>query len=106
MTAEERRRRGRRPAKNVRGTAPSAGRVLDLSLLGMGVEASADLTIGQTLRLLLRRGWRRLRVNGTVRWCSVIKYERDGAGPVYPVYRAGIAIDTPGPKAVHFLEGL
>ncbi len=105
MTAEERRRRGRRPVNNLRVTAPFDGKVLDLSLLGMGVEASEDLTTGRSLRLLLRRGWRRLRIDGTVRWCSVVDYQRDGVGPVYAVYRAGIALEAPSPKAVQFLQG-
>ena len=104
MKADEKRRRGRCPAKNLRVTTPIHGKVLDLSPLGMAVESSESLTIGQNRRFVLWRGWHRLQVNGTVRWCALVKTERERAGTVCPVYRAGIALEVPGPEAVRFLK--
>lgn len=104
IRAEEKRRRGRRRAKDLRVTHPIDGKVLNLSPLGIAIEASDSLTIGQNYWFLLRQGRDHFRIDGTVRWCALVKTKRQRAGTVCPVYRAGVALEVPGPEALRFLE--
>ncbi len=104
IVAEEKRRRVRRQAEHLRVTPPIDGKVLDLSPLGMAIEASEGLTIGHNYWFLLRQGWHDIRIDGTVRWCALVETRRKRNGIICPVYRAGIALETPGPKALRFLK--
>ena len=97
-------RRGRRQVKELWIISPICGKVLNLSPLGMAIEALEGLTIGQYYSFLLRRGSHNIRNGGTVRWCALVKTEREKAGTVHPVYQAGIAFKVPGPSTLRFLE--
>ncbi len=104
IRAEEKRRRDRRRAKDLRITPPIDGKVLNLSSLGVAIEASEALTIGESYWFLLRWGGYHFRIDGTVKWCALVKTKRQRAGTVSPVYRAGVALEVPGPEALRFLK--
>lgn len=76
-----------------------AGRVLDLSELGMGIETMRGFAVGERLRAVLATGHDRLPIHGRVCWCAV-QGEVPSGERSFPVYRAGVAFQYPGPEIV------
>ena len=87
----ERRRVGRHPIRGVEGTLRTPGdvRVLDVGVYGLQMQAAADLPVGETLCLELRRGHARVNVEVEVRWVSVTQMVRD-RGTFVPLATAGV----------------
>jgi len=63
--------------------------VLNLSLTGAAIATTSRLAMGETYRLLLRRGPRRLELGATVAR-STLRPTRTGAAPPLPVYEMGL----------------
>lgn len=68
-------------------------RVQNLSVSGMAVETSARLSVGRSYRFKLRHGDRIVVIMGTVAWSFLHRTQKNCAGDVEPVYRAGVRFD-------------
>lgn len=71
-------------------TVPIAVEVLDLSLGGVALESRSYLQFGRHYHLDLEYGDRVLSMVGIVAWCKLMRTERNRAGEVEPIYRAGL----------------
>ncbi len=90
----ERRRYGRHRVERVGGTiADSEVKVRNISLEGLSLELSQWLKVGRTYRLNLMHEERLLRIKAAVAWSNLVGTERNKAGEIEPVYRAGIHVD-------------
>jgi len=88
----ERRSQPRRPVTGVGGLlrVKSEAEVLNLSLTGAAVATASRLAIGETYRLLLRQGARRLELGATVAR-SKLRAPRAAQATTTPVYEMGLA---------------
>jgi c-di-GMP-binding flagellar brake protein YcgR len=86
------RREERFEVEGVRGTfvITATARVTNLGLDGMAIETETALEVGRHYSLVLVRPDRKLRIEGRVVWCSLVRTERDESDEVQAVYRAGI----------------
>src|SRR5882724_3494794 len=86
----DRRSQPRRPVTGVGGLlrVKTEAEVLNLSLTGAAVATASRLAMGETYRLLLRQGPRRLELAATVAR-STLRTKRNGAAP-HPVYEMGL----------------
>ena len=74
------------------------GRVVDLSVGGLGLETTTGVRIGSRHSFTVAVGERPFRVEGEVRWCRLTQTIGRGEGEVAPIYRAGIRFTlTPDP---------
>ncbi len=81
--------------------------VLNISLAGIAVRTSLQLSIGREYLFQLGRGADQIQLSGTVRWCHLSGTQKLDEGDVVPVYEAGIALDEVfTEKAVELLEFL
>lgn len=87
---------------------PMDARVVDLSSGGLGVETDRWLQVGRryTVSLPTREDGKTLRVPGRVAWCTLARTERNSAGEVAPIYKAGIQFHEPDPATVEAIESL
>ena len=68
-------------------------RVRNLSVSGMAVETSAQLTVGRRYRFRLRYGETDLPLAGRVSWSFLASTRHNESGEIEPVYRAGIEFE-------------
>ena len=80
------------------------GEIVDFSPLGLGIESSSPLRVGQAYSFVLRRGMKMKRVAGHVAWCRLTKTELITSSTTTTVYRSGIEIDHLEPSAWRFLD--
>ncbi len=64
--------------------------IVDVSVNGVGIETHTYLGVGRDYSLRVTREEGDLRLTGRVVWCTLVRTERNGAGDIFPVYRAGI----------------
>lgn len=98
------RRFPRRAVSGIQGTLRSPGdvKVLDLSLIGLAAELSADVKPGDHCFLELRHGRSRAMVETVVKWRSLPRIVREPGWPPL-TFRAGMAfvdIDRDGPEGI------
>jgi len=93
--ASERRRAPRFDVDDVTGSLTLAldVRVRNVSISGMAVETSAQLTVGHRYRFRLRYGETDLPLSGRVSWSFLASTRRNEEGEIEPVYRAGIEFE-------------
>lgn len=84
-------------------------RILNMSLTGMAIETGSVLKVGGDywLRLAQQDGLP-LRFKTNVKWCRLVRNERDAAGEVRAVYQAGLdfrdGLDDNARQVLSFLE--
>lgn len=64
--------------------------IVDVSVNGVGMETRTYLGVGRDYTLRVTREDGVLRLSGRVVWCTLVRTEKNPAGDVFPVYRAGI----------------
>ena len=95
MSDDNRRKHGRYPAEEVRGSFSYAvdAVVMNISLGGFAVRTTTQLTVGRIYRFRLGSESESVQLSGIVRWCRMAGTEKTETGDVLPVYQAGIAFD-------------
>ena len=71
------------------------GRVMNLSLGGLGLESTTGLRIGSQHSFRVSVGSKPFKVDGEVRWCRLTQTVSKGRGDVVAIYRAGLAFNQP-----------
>ena len=104
LTGEEARRRSRARRSDLRLIRPVLGEIVDISPLGLGLESSSPLRVGQSYSFLVRRGVKMKRVTGHVAWSRLTKTELLTTTTTKMVYRSGIEIDLLQPSTWRFLD--
>ena len=74
---------------------PVSGLVVDISVSGLGIEASSSLVPLSKQKFTLGIGEARATVLGEVRWCKLATTAKNADGDRAPVYRAGVALLEP-----------
>jgi hypothetical protein len=93
---DEARRHGRQPVGDLRLSNPIQGRVLDITVSGLGVETHAPVPVLMQSAFMISDGRRRSTIRGEVRWCRLTGTVPLPNGEIAPVFRAGIEIlDSP-----------
>ena len=70
---------------------PVAGRVVNLSQTGFGIETLESLTVGESYLFKVRLGDKHLRLPGRIQWCR-LTVETAGDSLAQPFYKAGVAL--------------
>ncbi len=104
MNQDDKRRRMRTGATDLRMLRPVRGRVVDFSGLGIGVESGKRLGVRQDYNFLLRHGLQVRKLRGRVKWCALTQTTQMDPHPSQLVYRAGIAFDELSPQVWNFLS--
>src|SRR6185503_7562039 len=83
-------------------------RLLNMSLTGMAIETSSVLKVGGDYWLRLNQDGANLRFKTNVKWCHLVRNERDAAGEQRAVYHAGLdfrdGLDENARQVLSFLE--
>jgi PilZ domain len=84
-------------------------RILNMSLTGMAIETGSVLKVGGDYWLRLAQpGGAQLRFKTNVKWCRLVRNERDAAGDARAVYQAGLdfrdGLDENARQVLSFLE--
>jgi len=87
----EERRLSREPAIGFSLKSPIAGRIVDISAFGAGVESHSPLRVLEEMPLTFGIGPSRATVRGEVRWCRLAETKPTSSGESVPIFRAGIA---------------
>jgi hypothetical protein len=76
-------------------SGPVGARVLDVGLIGMGLETVEKLPLSrqQTFEIVARS--RRLCIPGHIVWCRLVRTLKTAGGDQVPVFRAGVRFDDP-----------
>ena len=107
---EERRDRRRHRVSGLSGVLRHTieARVLDLSVLGMAIETSSWLQVGQRYRLRMVHPDHSVDYDSQVVWCHLVGSQPAGSGDVRPIYQAGLQfVGSPndeGPALRELLE--
>ena len=70
---------------------PVAGRVVDISAGGLGIESPRPLNVRNQYPFTLSIGKSKARVRGEVRWCKLVGTYLLESGEPAPTYRVGVA---------------
>lgn len=68
-------------------------KVLNLSLIGMAVEATQQLKLGRLHSVMLGQGDSTISVDATVRWCRLVGTRKGASGEPVTIYLAGLTFD-------------
>jgi hypothetical protein len=93
-SASEVRRHYRKSVNDIVLSTPVAGRLLNISEAGMGVETRSPLSVRTRSVFVLESGTSRRTFEGEVRWCRLTDTIPLSHGESTSVYRAGIAFVT------------
>jgi len=77
-------------------------RILNMSLTGMAIETTSFLKTGGQYWLRVPTGDTQIRFKADVRWCHLVRNERNAAGEMRAVYQAGIDFR----RAIYGLDGV
>lgn len=89
---DEARRHRRQTVGDLRLSNPIQGRVLDITVSGLGIETHSPVPVLMHSAFMISDGRRRSTIRGEVRWCRLTGTVPLPNGEVAPVYRAGIEI--------------
>ena len=109
MSHEPRRHR-RYDVTDVRGSLLLSldARILNMSLTGMAIETGSVLKVGGDYWLRLNQDEGPLRFKTNVKWCHLVRNERNAAGESHAVYHAGLdfrdGLDENARQVLTFLE--
>ena len=109
MPAEARRHR-RYDVADVHGSLLLSldARILNMSLTGMAIETNSVLKVGGEYWLRLSQDGDPLRFKTTVKWCQLVRNEKNAAGESRAVYQAGLdfrdGLDDNARQVLSFLE--
>ena len=84
-------------------------RILNMSLTGMAIETGSVLKVGGDYWLRVpQEGGEPLRLEASVKWCQLVRNERDATGQMGAVYQAGLdfrdSLDDNARQVLAFLE--
>jgi hypothetical protein len=106
----DRRRAKRYPVENLFGSIlmKSDATVLNVSMTGIEIEATAGLRIGRSCAVTFGDGRDAVRLTGTVVRCLLQQTRRNQRGEIEPVYHAGIRFDGvlshPAEQLMNFIK--
>ena len=70
---------------------PVAGRIIDVSQRGLGIESSRPLNLGESYPFSFSVGSLQTKVHGEIRWCKLVGTRALETGDPAPIYRLGVA---------------
>src|SRR4051794_31812080 len=83
-------------------------RILNMSLTGMAIETTSLLRTGSQYWLRVASGDGQFRFRADVRWCHLVRNERDASGEMRAVFHAGIdfreILDQHAREVLDFLQ--
>jgi len=88
--ARDTRAQPRYPVADLMVQAPVGARILDVGSIGMQLETMENLPLGRRDIFELVARSRRLRIEGRVTWCHLVRTVKTAAGDRVAVYRAGV----------------
>ena len=84
------RRHLRDPAIGFNLKNPVAGRVIDVSQWGLGIESPRPLNLGDRYPFSFAVGSLNAKVWGEIRWCKLVGTKALDSGDPAPIYRLGV----------------